>query len=75
LYTTLALPVLLYGSEIWTVKWKHKSRLTAQEIRYMWKTAKYTWSDHKSNEELLNELTLTSILDKLQVMKVTGYNM
>jgi hypothetical protein len=38
LYTTLALPVLLYGSETWTVKSKDKSRLTAAEIRFMRKT-------------------------------------
>jgi hypothetical protein len=35
MYTTLALPVLLYGSETWTVKSKDKSRLTAAEMRFM----------------------------------------
>jgi hypothetical protein len=39
LYATLALPVLLYGSETWTVKSKDKSRLTAAEMRFMLKTA------------------------------------
>jgi hypothetical protein len=29
LYATLALPVLLYGSETWTVKSKDESRLTS----------------------------------------------
>jgi hypothetical protein len=52
LYTTLALPVLLYGSETWTVKSKDKSTLAAAEMRFMCKTAKYTWSDHKTNEEI-----------------------
>jgi hypothetical protein len=52
LYTTLALPVLLYGSETWTVKSKDKSTLTAAEMRFMCKTAKYTWRDHKTNEEI-----------------------
>jgi hypothetical protein len=40
----------------------------------MRKTAKYTRRDHKTNEEILNELKVTSILDKLQVIKVIGYN-
>jgi hypothetical protein len=35
----------------------------------MRKTAKYTWRDHKTNEEILNELKVTSILDK-----ITSYN-
>jgi hypothetical protein len=39
LYTTLALPVLLYGSETWTVKSKDKSRLSIAEMRFMRNTA------------------------------------
>jgi hypothetical protein len=69
LYTTVALPVLLYGSETWTVKSKDKSRQTAAEIRSMRKTAKSTWRDHNTNEEILTELKVTSILDK-----ITSYN-
>jgi hypothetical protein len=57
----LALPVLLYTSETWTVKSKDKSRLTGAEMRFIRKTAKYTWRDHKSNEEIINELKVTSI--------------
>jgi hypothetical protein len=32
-------------------------------------TAKYTWRDHKTNEEILNELKVTSILDKITSYK------
>jgi hypothetical protein len=31
----------------------------------MRKTAKYTWRDHKTNEDILNELEVTSILEKI----------
>jgi hypothetical protein len=34
-YNTLALPVLLYGSENWTVKSEDKSRLKAGEMKFM----------------------------------------
>jgi hypothetical protein len=67
LYTTLALPVLLYGSETWTVKSRDKSRLAAAEMRIMRKTAKCTWRDHKTNEEIINKLKVTSILDKITI--------
>jgi hypothetical protein len=50
LYTTLALPVLLHVSEIWPVESKYKSRLTAAEMKFMQKTAKYTWRDHRTNK-------------------------
>jgi hypothetical protein len=59
LYTTLALPV-------WTVKSKDKSRLTAAEIRFMRKTAKYIWRDHKTSEKIFK---VTSILDKIKSYK------
>jgi hypothetical protein len=69
LYTTFALPVLLYGRETWTVKSKDKSILTAVEMRFMRKTVKYTWRDHKTNKKLLNKLKVTSILDKITSYK------
>jgi len=35
LHKTLALPVLLYGSETWTIKASDARRTTAAEIKYM----------------------------------------
>ena len=43
LYNTLALPVLLYGSETWTVKPREARRITAAEMKHMRRTAGYTW--------------------------------
>jgi hypothetical protein len=45
LYNTLALPVLLYGSETWTIKARDARRITAAEMRYMRRTAGYIWTD------------------------------
>jgi len=47
LYNTLALPVLLYGSEIWTIKARDARRITAAEMKYMRRTAGYTWQIKK----------------------------
>jgi hypothetical protein len=38
-------------------------------MRLMQKTAKYTWRDHKTNEEIINELKVTSLLDKITSYK------
>jgi len=65
LYNTLALPVLLYGSETWTVKASDARRITAAEIKYMRRTAGYTWTDYKTNARIAKELKITPILDKL----------
>jgi hypothetical protein len=43
LYNTLALLVLLYGSETWTVKARDARRITAAEMKYMRRTAGNIW--------------------------------
>jgi hypothetical protein len=44
LHNTMAFPVLLYGSETWTVKASDTRRITAAEMKYMRRTAGYTWN-------------------------------
>ena len=58
LCNTLALPVLLYGSETWTVKARDARRITAAEMKYMRRTAGYTWTDHKTNSHIAKELEI-----------------
>ena len=65
LYNTLALPGLLYGSETWTIKASDARRITAAEMKYMRRTAGYTWTDYKTNAQIAKELKITPILDKL----------
>ena len=52
LYYKLALPVLLYGSETWTIKTRDARRITAAEMKYMRRTAGYTWTDYKTNTQI-----------------------
>jgi hypothetical protein len=46
-YNALALPILLYGSEIWTLRKMDKKRLTSIEIKLFRRTAGYTLFGHK----------------------------
>ena len=64
-YNTLALPVLLYGSETWTIKARDARRITAAKMKYMRRTAGYIWTDYKTNAQITKELKITPILDKL----------
>jgi hypothetical protein len=45
LYNTLALPMLLYGSETWTIKARDTRIMTAAEMKYMRRTSGYIWTD------------------------------
>jgi len=65
LCNTLALPVLLYGSETWAVKASDARRIAAAELKYMRRTAGYTGTDYKTNGQIAKELKITPILDKL----------
>jgi hypothetical protein len=64
LYNTLALPVLLYGSETWNIKARDARRITAAEMKYMRIIAGYTLKDYKTNTQIAKELKITPILDK-----------
>ena len=69
LYNTLALPVLLYGSESRTIKTRDARRITAAEMKYVRRTAGYTWTDHKTNYKGIknntNFVQITGIQEKL----------
>jgi len=65
LYNTLALPVLLYGSESWTIKARDARIITAADMKYMTRTAGYIWTDYKTNTQIAKELKITPFLDKL----------
>jgi len=56
---------LLYGSETWTIKTRDARRITAAEMKYMRRTARYIWTDYKTNVQIAKELKITPILDKL----------
>jgi hypothetical protein len=53
---------LLYGSETWTLIARDARRITAGE---MGRTARYTWTDYKTNTQITKELKVTPILEKL----------
>jgi hypothetical protein len=69
IYNTLVIPILLYGSEAWTLKEQDKSRITKAEMKFMRKTAKYTWQDHKRNQDITEELKIQPLMEKINNYK------
>jgi len=43
---------LLYGSETRTIKVRDARRITAAEMKYMRRTAGYTWADCKTHSHI-----------------------
>ena len=44
-------------------------------MKYMRRTAGYTWTDYKTNAQIAKEINKTPILEKKWNIRDTGYNM
>jgi len=42
-------------------------------MKYVRKTAGYTWTDYKTNIEIAKELNIIPVLDKMKEKKEVGY--
>jgi hypothetical protein len=51
--------VLLNGCKTWTVKVRDARRISAAEMKYMRRTAGYTWTDWKRNTQIAKELNIS----------------
>lgn len=56
---------ITYGSEVWVLR-KTPRQITTAEIKFMRTTAGYTCRDHKGNEDILRELHVAPILEKIK---------
>ena len=71
-FTTMTiyyLPIILYGREIWALRKKNKKRSTSIEKKIFRRTARYTHCDHKRNEEILEEMKVEPVDEKLRSYK------
>jgi hypothetical protein len=57
--------IVLASLEFTAFKARDTRRITAAEIKYVRRTAGYTWTDYKTNAQITKELKITPILDKL----------
>jgi hypothetical protein len=65
-YEVMALRVLLYGSETWTIKTKDMSKIQATEMRYLRSVKGCTKLDHTKNEDIRKELNTDSMQYKIE---------
>ena len=62
----MAVPTLLYGSEIWTLGSKDMSRIQAAEMKFLRSIKSCTILDKIRNEDIPRELKIFCIKDKIQ---------
>jgi hypothetical protein len=65
----------MYGSKIWTLRKQDKHRLTTIEMKFLRTAAGYIVMDYKRNEEIMQELHMTPILERIKNTGKIGYSM
>jgi hypothetical protein len=73
-YKPMAVPVLMYGSEVWTIKKKDISRIQSAEMKFLRPVKGCTRMDHIRNEEIRTELEMYAIQDtRVSQMKTVTF--
>jgi hypothetical protein len=60
-YKVMAIPILLYGSETWTIKIRDINRIQATEMRHLISIKVRTRADHIRHEDIRRELHIHSV--------------
>jgi hypothetical protein len=61
----MAIPVLLYGRETWTLKKRDRNRIQAAEIKYLRTVSGCTNIDQLRKEDIRNELGIAPLYEKI----------
>jgi hypothetical protein len=65
IYKTLARPILTYRNEAWTLCKSDRTRITANEMKFLRRTEGYTKLDKKRNMEIFRGLEINSVLEHI----------
>ena len=57
--------IYIYITASWTITASDVGRITAAEMKYMRRTAGYTWTYYQTKAQIAKELKITPILDEL----------
>ena len=66
----MAVPVLMYGSENWSLNQSDKRKIAAAEMRFLSPTVGYTLLDKKRSSDIREKLDIFNINDKLTQYKI-----
>ena len=64
-YKVMAVPILMYGSENWTLTQKERKLIESVEMKFLRHVAGYKLIDRKRSEEIRQELNIFKILEKI----------
>lgn len=68
-YKTMAVPMLTYACENWTLNRSDKRKIETAEMKFLRSVAGYTLLDKKHNEEIRTELKIYNVKDKINQIR------
>lgn len=68
-YKTMAVPMLTYACENWTLNRSNKRRIEVAEMKFLRSVAGYTLLDKKYNEEIRTELNIFNLTERIQSLR------
>ena len=78
LIKTLIWPVMLYGSEAWTLRKAERDKIEAAEMWFYRRLLRVKWTDKRTNNSILEELSvkrqLSNEIDKRRLRYVGHVN-
>jgi len=72
-YRTMVRPVLIYGSEAWTLRRREEERLERTEMRMLRCILGLTLRDRKRNDDIRSILGVACITDKVREARMRWY--
>ena len=66
LYKTMAVPLILYGSESWIERKRDKSNIQSAEMRFLRTVKGCTRRDHIKNDDIREELGIFNLNEKIE---------
>lgn len=72
-YKTLAVPLLTYGCENWTLNRNNKRKLESSEMKFLRSVAGLTLLDKQKNVDIRNRLQIYNLYERVQAQKQNWY--
>jgi hypothetical protein len=68
-YKIMAVPMLTYASENWTINWSDKKKIESAEMKFLRSVAGYTILDQKRSTDIRSELKIFNLTERIEKQK------
>jgi hypothetical protein len=67
----MAVPMLTYASENWTINRSDKKKIESAEVKFLRSVARYTLLDQKRSTDIRSELKIFDLTERIENKKIS----